>query len=117
MTFNYAASAALASRLIERFGAVAVLKRLADATYDPATSSASPLVTNHATVAVVIDYDQRQIDGTLIRQGDRRAYMDAAEAPRQGDVLTWQGADLRVVAVRPLSPGGTAVLFEAQLRG
>jgi len=116
-TFPYTRTAATASRLIERFGAVAVLKHLGDATYDPATSTATPAVTQHPTVAVVVDYDHRQIDGTLIRQGDRRAYMDASVAPRQGDVLAWQGADLQIVAVRPLSPAGTAVLYEAQLRG
>lgn len=117
MSFDYARAAATASRLLERFGAVATLKRRGDATYDPATGTTAPTVTPVDTVAVVFDYDARQIDGTLIRQGDRRAYMDAAVAPRQGDALAWQGVDLTVVAVRPLSPAGTPVLFEAQLRG
>lgn len=115
--FNYTATAAAVTRLIERFGAVCVLAQTADAAYDPATGTATPLVTSSAIVAVVVDYDQKQIDGTLIRQGDRRAYMDASVAPRQGDVLVWQGARLTVVAVRPLSPAGTAVLYEAQVRG
>lgn len=115
--FNYARTAATATRLLTRFGASCTLKRLADAAYDPATGTATPAVTPFATTAVVFDYDQRQIDGTLIRQGDRRAYMDATVAPRQGDRLTWQGAELQVVAVRPLSPAGVAFLFEAQLRG
>lgn len=115
--FDYARTAATASRLLQRFGAVCLLKQRGDAAYDPATATVTPAVTLANTVAVVVDYDHKQIDGTLIRQGDRRAYMDAGVAPRQGDTLTWQGADLQIVAVRPLAPAGTAVLYEAQLRG
>lgn len=115
--FNYARTAATASRLLQRFGAVATLKRRADATYDPATGTTAPTVTPLQTVAVVVDYDAKSIDGTLIRQGDRRAYLDAAVAPRQDDTLAWQGVDLTVVAVRTLAPAGAAVLYEAQLRG
>lgn len=117
MSFDYDRTAATASRLLQRFGAVATFQRRADAAYDPATGTTAPAVTDVSTVAVVVDYDQRSIDGTLIRQGDRRGYLDCAQAPRQGDALLWQGATLTVVAVRPLAPAGRAVLFEAQLRG
>lgn len=117
MSFNYQRTAETASRLLARFGAVCLLKRRGDAAYDPATGTTAPVVADLQTVAVVVDYDARHIDGTLIRQGDRRGYLDAAVAPRQGDALAWQGATLTVVAVRPLSPAGVPVLFEVQLRG
>ncbi|MGY3265803.1 hypothetical protein [Lysobacter sp. HA35] len=115
--FDYARTAATATRLLQRFGAAATLKRRADATYDPTTGTTAATVTPLATTAVVIDYDAKSIDGTLIRQGDRRGYLIAAVAPRQDDALTWQGADLTVIAVRILAPAGVAVLYEAQLRG
>jgi hypothetical protein len=117
VTFDYARTAATVTRLIASFGALATLLRRADAAYDPATGTTSPVVSSHNVVAVVMAYDQRAIDGTLIRQGDSRAYLDCTVVPRQDDKLLWQGAELTVIAVRPLSPAGTPVLFEAQLRG
>lgn len=115
--FNYVRTAETATRLLQRFGAACTLKRRGDAAYDPSTGTTAPTVTSLATTAAVFDYDATHIDGTLIRQGDRRGYLVAAVAPRQDDALTWQGTDLTVVAVKPLAPAGTAVLYEAQLRG
>lgn len=117
MTFDYAHSAATALRLLQRFGAAATLKRQTAGTYDPATGTTPVDVSTLATTAAVFAYDQKYIDGTLILQGDQRAYLSNEQTPKQGDVLAWQGTDLQVVAVKPLSPAGTVVLYEAQLRG
>ncbi|MBO9717521.1 MAG: hypothetical protein J7507_12115 [Pseudoxanthomonas sp.] len=115
--FNYAATAATATRLLQRFGAACTLKRQTTGAYDPNTGTTPVTVTELATTAAVFAYPQRYIDGTLILQGDQQAFMDPAVTPKQGDVLTWQGRDWQVVAVKPISPAGTPVLFEAQLRG
>lgn len=117
MTFDYAASAATAVSLLQRFGAAATLKRTTTGAYDPATGSAPTTVTEHETTAAVLAYPQKFIDGTLIRQGDRRALMAATVEPQAGDALAWQGSDLSIVAVRPVDPAGVAVLYEAQVRG
>lgn len=117
MTFSYANTAETARRLLERFGAVATLRRATSGGYDPATGESAPTAVDHAVIAVVIAYDQKYIDGTLIQQGDQRAFLDASQAPAQGDTFAWQGKDWHVVAVKPIAPAGTPVLFEAQLRG
>lgn len=115
-SFNYAATAATASRLLERFGAVATLKRVTQGAYNASTGAATASDTEIATVAVVFDYHQKYIDGTLIMAGDKQAYMDPGVAPLQGDKLAWQGVTYTIVAVKPLAPAGTVVLHEAQLR-
>ncbi len=115
--FDYARTAATATRLLQRFGAACTLKRQTTGEYDPATGQAPVTVTELPTTAAVFAYDQKYIDGTLILQGDQRAYMAPAFVPKQGDVLSWQGRDWQVVAVKPLSPAGINCLFEAQLRG
>lgn len=117
MSFDYAATAATATRLLQRFGAAATLRRLGASAYDPATGTDAPTYTDLATTAAVFAYDQKYIDGTLIRQGDQLAYLAPTQTPAQGDRLTWQGADFEVVAVKPVSPAGVPVLFEAQIRG
>ena len=117
MSFDYAGTAATATRLLARFGAVCTLKRTAAGAYDPATGQSAETVTELATVAVVFPYAQKYIDGSLILQGDQQAYMDPGVTPKQGDVLAWNGKDYTVVAFKEVSPAGTVVLFEAQVRG
>ena len=117
MSFDYTGTAATATRLLARFGAACTLKRQSAGSYDPSTGSDTVTATSLSTVACVFAYPQSYIDGTLILQGDQRAYMDPGVTPAQGDVLAWQGTDYTVVSVKPVSPAGTVVLFEAQLRG
>lgn len=118
MTFNYAATAATATRLLQRFGASATLKRQTAGEYDPVTGTTPDATTTElATTAAVFAYDQKYIDGTLILQGDQRAYIVPANEPKQGDLLAWQGRDWSIVAVKPISPAGVPVVYEAQLRG
>lgn len=119
MAFNYTATAATADRLLKRFGASAQVTRSTPGAYDPATGSVSVTTTTQSVTAAVFDYDHSYIDGTRIQQGDRRAFVSAVGvwAPKQGDVLAWAGAELAVVAAKPLAPAGLAVLYELQVRG
>ena len=117
MTFNYTATAATATRLLQNFGAAATLTRVTPGTYDPDTGTSTPTETDLSTTAAVFDMDQKYVDGTLVLQGDKIAYCAPAVEPEQGDRFTWQGTAYTIVAVKPISPAGTAVLFEAQIRG
>lgn len=114
--FNYPATAETAARLLTRFGAAATLVRTTTGAYDPATGQASVTIANLATTAAVFAYDQKYIDGTLILQGDQLAYCAPGVEPKQGDSFVWAGVTHTVIAVKPTSPAGVPVLFEAQLR-
>ena len=114
--FDYANTAATAQRLLARFGAAATLKRISGSAYDPATGTTVPTYTDHATTAAVFAYPQKYVDGTLIRQGDQLAYCDPSVVPVAGDTFTWQGVTLTIISVKPTSPAGVPVLYEAQVR-
>ena len=115
--FNYSKTAATALSLLQRFGAAATVHRTGSATYDPATGTMTPTVTDHATTAAVFSYAQKYIDGTLIKDGDQQAYCAPGVAVKQGDSMTWHGKRYTVVSVKPVSPAGVPVLYEAQIRG
>lgn len=115
--FNYSKTAATALSLLQRFGAAATVHRTGTATYDPATGTMSPAETDHATTAAVFAYQQKYIDGTLIKEGDQQAYCAPGVEVKQGDAMTWQGKRYTVVSVKPVSPAGVPVLYEAQIRG
>lgn len=115
--FDYPKTAATAKRLLTRFGAACTVKHPAGTAYDPATGTMAPTYTDTASIAAVFAMPQKFIDGTLILQGDQQAFCAPDVAVMQGDVLTWQGKDYAVVNVKPLSPAGVTVLYEAQIRG
>lgn len=122
MSAFYDESAAECVALIGEFGqSITLSKPDAGGTYDPGTGT---VVSNPPTMFVgmgaVFDYTQRDMANTEIKQGDRRAYIapNLGAMPATGDTVTLaDGTVLSVIASRPLSPAGTIVLHDAQLRG
>lgn len=119
MSFDYGSSAATADKLIRRFGAAVAITRDVPGEYDPATGETSGDVQSIIYAqAVVFDYPQGNIEGSLIRSGDRKAIVSAVgiSAPQVGDVFPWQGDSLTVVSVKTLGPAGLAVIYTCQVR-
>ncbi|WP_430434259.1 hypothetical protein [Methyloversatilis sp.] len=117
--FDYARPAATAQRLLERFGRAVTLTRTTHGAYDSATGAPGTGTTvTHAGTAALLEYQQRDIDGTHIRVGDLRAYIapDIEITPQTGDTLTIGGEMWSVIASRPLAPAGVVVLHDAQVR-
>ena len=115
--FDYTSTAATSQRLLTRFGADCTVNHPSGTAYNPATGTMTPTVTSTPSVAAVFAFPQKYIDGTLILQGDQKALCAPSVAVTQGDTLTWQGRDYTVVNVKPVSPAGVVVLYEAQIRG
>jgi len=119
-SFDYTRSAATATRLIGRFGAVGAIRRSATTggnSWDP--SSGTTTTTDYPATMVVTDYAQKDVNGTVILQGDRKVYVapGVAVVPTVTDVLvTADGVTLSIVAVSPLKPAGTVVMYEIQAR-
>lgn len=117
MTF-YAEMAATASELLAEFGQDVTLVRGMTGTYVPATGTATVSVSNSYGKGVALDYDQRDIDGTKIRQGDQRVYLsvEVGVTPQTGDALLISGKTWKVIASRTLAPAGVAVIHDCQVR-
>lgn len=118
MAFDYDDIAATASELLAEFGQDVTLTRGTAGTYNPATGKATVSDTTATGKGVVLDYNQRDIDGTLIRQGDQRVYLsvDIGVTPQTGDSLTLGGKEWAVITSRTLAPAGTAVIHDVQIR-
>ena len=120
MSFDYTEIAADADELLTEFGAPATLKRVTAGGYDPATGDTTlPGAAEWTSVGVKLDYEQKQVDGTLIRRGDQRILLSVINMvnPQTGDTLAI-GADVfNVIESRPLQPALVPVLFDVQVRG
>lgn len=125
--FNYARTRATAERLIARFGQTGALRRT---TSDNDPFNPTQTTTDHPCTFAILDYAKKDVDGTLIKQTDQVAYLSTAGlaiSPETTDRLvvggTWSGSPLKlngspmtVVNVKPLSPAGTVVFWELQVR-
>lgn len=75
--------------------------------------------TNHTVLVAVMNYSNKEIDGTLIQETDKKIYMSTeglTVVPDVADTLTVEGAAHEIINVIPLSPAGTVVFYELQAR-
>ncbi len=114
--FDYADARSTAVELIAEFGQTGALRRT---TSDADPFNPTQTTADHACTFAVLDYAKRDIDGTLIKQTDQMVYLSTsglAIAPETTDRLIVGGSSLTIVSVKPLSPAGTVVLWELQVR-
>lgn len=119
MTFDYDRIAATATRMLTRYGRAVTLRSSGGDTYDPATATREVYQTEYATIGLMLDYQQSDIDGTLIQVGDQKVYMEPSVevAPKTGDEILINDVVFKVIKSRPVSPAGVVVLHELQVRG
>ena len=114
--FDYARSKASADRLLTRFGQSGTLLK-----YTKSGPSYDPVITwpPHACTFVVLDYANREVDGTRILATDKQVLLAKASLaiePTTADKLLIGGVEHKLIAVKPISPGGTTILYELQVR-
>lgn len=125
MGFDYSKTAATADRLLVRFGQAVTLTHTEPGAYSPGGTIATTTTTQSGTGAVT-EWDSRQIDGALIKVGDRRLLLSplntsgaALTPPILGDTVT-DAAGVVYTLVAPLkimAPAGTVTLYDCNLRG
>jgi hypothetical protein len=115
-----------AQKLIKDKGQTVTLTHVDPGTYDPTTGGYSGgSTTTQYGYGAVIDWNANQIDGTLIKTGDRRLLLSplntagaALTSPVLNDKIT-DAAGVVYTFVAPLnivSPAGTPVLYDCNLR-
>ncbi len=118
MAFNYKVIAATSQAVIKEFGQQVVMVSKVAGAYDPATGSASVTSSVKTGYGVVLDYGVKNIDGELIKAGDKQLLLSTSgiTTPTVNDVATI-GSDLYTITmVKTLSPAGTPLLFDCNIR-
>jgi hypothetical protein len=116
VAFDYTRPRATAERLIDRFGQTGALRRMVSDN-DPFNPTLTPV--DYACTFAVLDYSKRDIDGTLIRQTDQQIYLSTrglTVVPDVTDKIVVGGVVLTIINIKPLSPAGTVVYYELQVR-
>ena len=112
MAFNYARAKKTATRLIKNFGQTGTLHVFSrDLAGDVEYTTVSVLM-------AVVNYEDRQIDGTRITEQDRLIYVEAKHEITPNDRIEDAAGTLYEVIspVKPINPGGITVVYEVQGR-
>ena len=118
--FDYGKSKATADRLIEKFGQAVSIRRttvVGGVASDPTSGTSTD--TDYVTKAAIIDYTSREIDGTAILATDQRALIAVGDLTidlETSDKLVVGSVVWPIFNINKLSPAGTIVLWDAQLR-
>jgi hypothetical protein len=104
------------SHLMEDFGSTLTVTRSVPGTYTPSTGAMTGASTSTFTVrGVFINYVDANVDGTVVRMGDRRLLIAATGAggtPAVGDRVS----NLQVIDVRTIAPNGVTIAWACQMR-
>jgi hypothetical protein len=102
--------------LLEDFGSDLTITRIVRGAYNPATGVAPAPTSQTFTIrGVFINYADANVDGTVVRMGDRRLLVSAQGAgttPAVGDRVS----GLEIVDVRTIAPNGNPIAWACQVR-
>jgi len=92
--------------------------------YNPATGAVSGGSNADETARVVfLNYTSRDIDGTLVQRGDRKAVMAAtyngtalSKTPQIDDELRGEGDAVRILSVQTIKSGSSILAYVCQAR-
>lgn len=116
MSFQ-AEMAAAAHELLTEFGATATLKKISAGAYDTNTGTATRTETSSTITLYDMDASGKDIDGTIIKTGDKRAMISATgSAPENGDLINYLAFDWSIVSVTRENINGLSVMFYAVIR-
>jgi hypothetical protein len=115
----YADMQAVADSTLADFGQLVTLTTKTVGAYNPATGNAAVTISTQQVKAVVFPHGSKDIDGTLIQQGDQKLLLSMAgvTAPHLDDTVTIGATTYTITFIKLLAPAGINVLCECNIRG
>ncbi len=117
--YEYGQVVKSAQRLIKRFGSVISIVTTSIAPATQGWKPGNPTPTTVITDGVFVQYEQKFIDGTVVQQGDQKVLFSAVglTLPPQVSGHIMRGAEKwSIRSLKPLNPGGTIIIYVAQVR-
>lgn len=118
MTFNYAPLRSTTDTMLREYGQVVTFLSRSIGDYDPETGEAAVTEAEHSGAAVPLDYGTKNIDGSLVKVGDKQLLLSPVgiPTPKVGDGVVIQGITYSLTIVKEVGPGGLTVLFDCNIR-
>lgn len=121
MTFDYSGLSAIAVAQVADKGRDVTYVYTTQGTYDASTDSISGQSSTSAIISMLVtNFNFREIDGTLIKSGDRLGLIangaTLSRVPKTGDQVNDGGETFTVVSILNIQPGEEPLLYKLQLR-
>jgi hypothetical protein len=116
---NYDGLTAATISLIADAGRAVSLVYTTQGTYNPSDDEIySQAETSETVYMVITNFKKSDVDGTLIKAGDRLALLandNLSRAPKTGDKVE-DSETYTIVGIEEIKPGDTVLLYKLQLR-
>ena len=116
---DFVRSAATAKRLIEKNGRTVDLIKVRTTPADSSKPWRGPANPQRPVLAspkaLIVDVEEKDVDGTLVRMGMRKAYIaytSVNQELRDLDFINDEGRDMKVCKVGLIKPADTPILYE-----
>lgn len=108
-----------ANSMLSEFGQSVTITRKTSGAYDPAFGSVTITTTTQTGTGAIFDYGDRDINGTLVLQGDKKLLLSqiGIDDIEVNDTVTLGSNTYTVTNVKTLDPAGTNVMFVCNVRG
>ncbi|EHJ8972248.1 hypothetical protein G6S35_004242 [Salmonella enterica] len=118
MPYDYSRLKNRGTALIKKYGYSLSLVRPAKSGIDPATGDrlAGEESLLYRVTGIDQQYRQSEIDGTLIKTGDKKILLTAETVPEQGDYLTDGLSRWNIITITPVKPANDVLLYSLQVR-
>src|SRR5215207_1001963 len=117
MTIDYASIRADADEAIAEAGQSGFLRRTGKGAGTDFWNPGAGTATDYPVTFVLVDFRARDRDGTLVRQNDQQAIIQAGSLPIEAEdsdqLVDAQGRVWEIVNLNPLVPGGVTLLYIA----
>jgi hypothetical protein len=117
-----------ANKLLKGKGQAVTLTHVVPGTYDPSTGGVTNTTTTQSGSGAVFEYGTKEAGiynapGSLVKVGDKQLLLSALNvagaalpAPVVNDTVTIGGVTYTITQVKVISPAGTPVMYDCNLR-
>lgn len=120
---NYSSVKKSVDKVMRKTGQIVTLTKQTAGDYNAATGTATVTTTTQYAYGVVFDYGNRNIDGVMVKEGDKQLLLSALNtsgatltAPAVNDTVTIGDVIYTITMVKATAPDGTIMMFECNLR-
>ena len=112
------------NKKLKNYGAYVIVTVGTRSTYSSGPDTYAETLATYSGYLLMTQYHSKDIDGTIIKPGDKQGFMQAFGLPRLDELaenqhytITYSGRELQVKDLKVLSPATVALMYELQIRG
>lgn len=96
---------------VKKYGSSIIIKRIGESQYNPDTNEYEDETVEIKGVALQLNFEQRDIDGTNVKYGDVKFMAVLDGTPQANDTVEFEGKSYVIIYPRPLNLNGKTDIY------